>query len=76
MIGVVKANRTGTVADGVIYCAFYGFFVFVRAEKTKKRGSEGAGARDGGRSGEDRRRDAGGRAGGVPAVFLASVGVF
>ena len=60
MIGVVKANRTGTVADDVVYGYFNGFFVFVRAEKTKKRGSEGAGARDGGRAVEDLRREGGG----------------
>jgi len=41
----LRPTGSAMLSDGVIYCAFYGFFVFVRAEKTKKRGSEGARAR-------------------------------
>jgi hypothetical protein len=44
----------------------------------RRRESVGAGA-GGGAAGDgarDRRRNAGGRAGGVPVVFLAAVGVF
>ena len=59
-----------------LYGTFNGFFLFFGQKKNEKRYSEGARARDGGRAGEDRRREGGGRAGGVPAVFLASVGVF
>jgi hypothetical protein len=72
----LRPTERGRIADCVVYGTFNGFFVFVRAEKTKKRCSEGARARDGGRAGEDRRRDAGGMAGGVPAVLVVVVGAF
>jgi len=68
----LRPTGSAMLSDGVVYGTFNGFFVFVRAEKTKKRCSDGARARDGGRAGEDRRRDAGGVAGGVAAVFLAA----
>lgn len=50
MIGVVKANRHGDSCGWCCIWHFNCFFVFVRAEKTKKRCSEGARARDGGGS--------------------------
>jgi len=68
----LRPTERGRIADGVVYGLFYGFFVFGEAEKTKKKYSEGARARDGGRAGEDRWREGGGMAGGVPAVFLAA----
>jgi len=81
----LRPTGSAMLSDGVIYCAFYGFFVFVRAEKTKKRGSEGEGggvmAGDAGGELEPGRGTAGGRrhgwrcAGGVPGGCCGPDGV-
>lgn len=68
----LRPTDTGTLADDVVYGTFDGFFVFVRAEKTKKRGIEGEGggvmAVDAGAELKPGR----GIGGGMPAVFLAA----
>lgn len=70
----LRPTGSAMLSDGVVYGLFYGFFVFGGTEKTKKRCSEGARARDGGRAVEDRRWDAGGRAEGVAAVLVVVFG--